>query len=138
MIETISYSHTSKINASQFKEVLIQSTLGERRPINDLSRLQHMLDHAQILITAWQGKRLVGISRAISDFSYCTYLSDLAVDKEFQGRGIGKSLVKRTMQMAPSAKLILLSAPKAVEYYPKIGLEKHPACYYLDDLESLR
>ncbi len=96
-----------------------------------------MLDHAQILVTAWQGKRLIGVSRAISDFSYCTYLSDLAVDKEFHGLGIGKTLVKKTMELAPGAKLILLSAPKAVEYYPKIGMEKHPACYYMEDLTSL-
>ncbi|WP_114748252.1 GNAT family N-acetyltransferase [Pleomorphovibrio marinus] len=137
MIETISYSHTAKINANLFKEVLVQSTLGERRPINDLTRLQQMLDHAQILVTAWQGKRLIGVSRAISDFSYCTYLSDLAVDKEFHGLGIGKTLVKKTMELAPGAKLILLSAPKAVEYYPKIGMEKHPACYYMEDLTSL-
>ncbi len=138
MMETISYSRDTKIGVSQFKDLLIRSTLGERRPIDDLERLQQMLDHAQLLITAWSGDTLVGISRALTDYCYSTYLSDLAVDKAYQGLGIGTALLRITKECAPQAKLILLSAPKAVEYYPKIGMEKHPACYVLDDLADLR
>ncbi len=138
MKETITYSQDTKIDAAQFRDILVLSTLGERRPIEDLDRLQHMLDHAQLMITAWAGEKLVGISRALTDYSYCTYLSDLAVDQAYQGQGIGTTLIKMTKECAPMAKLILLSAPKAVDYYPKIGMEKHPACYFLDDLSALR
>jgi predicted N-acetyltransferase YhbS len=138
MKETITYSLDTKLDAAQFKEILVLSTLGERRPIDDMDRLQQMLDQAQLLITAWSGNKLVGVSRAITDFSYCTYLADLAVDQAYQGLGIGTTLIKLTKESAPRAKLILLSAPKAVGYYPKIGMEKHPACYVLDDLSALR
>ena len=55
------------------------STLGERRPIDDRSRMAAMLKNANLVVTAWDGDLLVGISRSLSDFSYATYLSDLAV-----------------------------------------------------------
>ena len=89
-----------------------------------------MLDHGNILITAWSGPQLVGIARALSDFSFCCYLSDLAVDVAFQKKGIGKRLIDETRRVAGDhAKLILLSAPAAVNYYPRIGLERFNDCF---------
>jgi ribosomal protein S18 acetylase RimI-like enzyme len=117
--------------------VLINSTLGERRPVDDPERLQRMIDHGNLTITARHNKRLVGISRSLTDFSFCTYLSDLAVDVAYQKKGIGKELIRLTVLAAPDARLILLAAPAAINYYPKIGMTKYEFCYFLDDTKKL-
>ena len=91
-----------------------------------------MLRHADIIVTARVERLLVGVSRAITDFSYCTYLSDLAVDEAFQRRGIGRELIRRTHEAAGlNTSLILLSAPKAQTYYPHIGMQRHDSCWYI-------
>lgn len=132
----ITYETNRPITALDFIGVLNRSTLGERRPVADPARIQTMLDHADILVTAWEHGLLVGVSRALSDFSFCCYLSDLAVDEGYQHRGIGKRLVELTHEVAgPQTMLILLAAPKAVDYYPKIGMKRHEACYIFDRTE---
>lgn len=91
-----------------------------------------MLNNCNVLITAWDDNRLVGVSRALSDFSFCCYLSDLAVDKAYQHQGIGKKLVEETHQAAGIlTSLILLAAPAAVDYYPKIGMEQFKDCFII-------
>lgn len=132
------YQIENDLNVEEFRDVLIRSTLGERRPIDNRERLEHMLKYASLLITARDNNLLVGISRALTDFSYCTYLSDLAVDRAYQKRGIGKELVRQTKLAAPEAKLILLAAPAAVDYYLKIGMTHHAFCYYVDDINKLK
>lgn len=98
---------------------------GITRPVNQKERIQKMLDHASIILTAWDNERLVGIARALTDFSYCCYLSDLAVDKDYQKSGIGKELIDRIKEIiGEEVALILLSAPNAMEYYPKVSFEK--------------
>ena len=97
-----------------------------------------MCDNANLIITARKDEKLIGVARSITDFAYCTYLSDLAVDTEYQNQGIGKRLIEETKKAAPQAKIILLSAPAAVEYYPKIGMKKHNHCYTLDDINELK
>lgn len=98
---------------------------GIRRPVDDLPRIQKMLDHANLTITAWDGEKLVGIARALTDFSFCCYLSDLAVDKAYQRQGIGKELVRRVQEaIGEESMLLLLAAPEAREYYPHIGFQK--------------
>jgi GNAT superfamily N-acetyltransferase len=133
MADTISFSNDRTISAAEFIDLLKRSTLDERRPVDDPRRIQRMLDHGNVLITAWSGPALVGISRAVTDFSFCCYLSDLAVDQKFQHKGIGKELVTRTHEAAGmETMLILLAAPAATEYYPKIGMKKFPHCFVLD------
>lgn len=128
----IQYEDKRMITADQFIDVLNRSTLGERRPVNDRVRIEKMLKHGNILVTAWDGDLLVGVSRAISDFSFCCYLSDLAVDEAYQKQGIGKELVYRTHAVAGEyVALILLAAPKAAEYYPKIGMERFTDCFLI-------
>lgn len=117
--------------------MLNRSTLGVRRPVDDPDRIAAMLAHADLIVTARVDGKLVGVARSVTDFVYCTYLSDLAVDQAFQHQGIGKELIRRTKLEAPNAKLILLSAPNAVDYYPKIGLSRHEQCFVLDDINSL-
>jgi len=133
----IVYSVEKSLDVSEFIEVLKNSTLAERRPVDDEQRISSMCNNANLIVTARLNSKLVGVARSITDFVYCTYLSDLAVDVEFQKKGIGKKLIEETKKITPQAKLILLSAPAAVDYYPKIGMKKHNHCYYVDDIKDL-
>lgn len=118
----ITYKKDVSITAEQLSTLF--SSSGIKRPVNDLPRLQKMIDNANLLITAWDQNKLVGVARALTDFSYCCYLSDLAVDKDYQYNGIGKELVEQLKnQLGEEVALILLSAPSAMDYYPKIGFE---------------
>src|SRR5579862_8082723 len=120
---TIVYACEPDLSALEFRDVLIASTLGARRPVDDLARLERMLRNATIVVTARDGARLVGVSRAITDFAYCCYLSDLAVDVAYQRQGIGKRLIEETRKRAgEGCTLVLISAPAAEGYYPKIGM----------------
>jgi len=107
------------------------STLGARRPVDDRERMGVMLRNANLVITAWDSDLLVGISRSLTDFTFATYLSDLAVRESHQRRGIGKELMRRTQQAAAPSKIILLAAPAAVDYYPHVGFEHHPHAWVL-------
>jgi len=126
------------LDPSEFIDVLNRSTLGERRPVDDFIRIKKMCENANLIVTARLDEKLIGVARSINDFTYCTYLSDLAVDKDYQKRGIGKKLIEETKKQVPQAKLILLSAPAAIDYYPKIGMKKHNHCFILDDLKELK
>ena len=132
------YQIEKNLSIDEFIEVLVNSTLGERRPVNEPDRIAKMLEHANLIITARLGGKLVGVARSLTDFLYCTYLSDLAVDNKFQKKGIVKELIRLTKLEIPKAKLILLAAPKAVNYYPKIGMTRHENCYFLDDINKLK
>lgn len=134
----ISYQEEHNIAASEFIDLLKRSTLAERRPIEDLERIQSMIDHADIMLTARHGDKLVGVARSVSDFTFCTYLSDLAVDEAYQHQGIGKQLLAETHLLYPEAKLILLAAPAAQAYYPKIGMEHSEHCFTIDNLDKFK
>jgi len=106
--------------------------LAERRPVSDLDTIQAMLKNADVILTARFGGLLVGVSRAITDFAFCTYLSDVAVDEKFQRQGIGRELIRRTHEAAGlHTTLILLAAPKAQTYYPQIGMTQHQSCWII-------
>lgn len=134
----ITYQIEDNIAVEEFRDVLINSTLADRRPINSLETLSKMIAHGNLMVTARDNNKLVGIARSLTDFDFCTYLSDLAVDINYQRMGIGIELIRQTKLKTPNAKLILLSAPKAVEYYPKIGMTKWDQCYVLDHVEDLK
>src|SRR5574343_497142 len=98
---------------------------GIRRPIHEPSRIEGMLANANLLVSAWHGDALVGLARALSDFSYCCYLSDLAVDRDFQHQGVGRQLIAQVRQaIGDEVSLVLLAAPEAKAYYPKLGFEQ--------------
>lgn len=134
----INYQLENDLSAEDFLEVLQNSTLAERRPVHDIERIRAMLTHGNIIVTARDNNKIIGVARSLSDFSFCTYLSDLAVDKAYQHKGIGKELIKRTQLEAKQGKLILLAAPAAVNYYPHIGMRRHDHCYYIDDISELK
>jgi GNAT superfamily N-acetyltransferase len=126
----IHYQLEPFLSIDEFIAVLVRSTLAERRPVDDRPTIEKMLAQADVIVTARSEGKLVGVSRAISDFSFCTYLSDLAVDGAFQRRGIGRELIRRTHEAAGlHTTLILLAAPKAQSYYPHIGMTKHESCW---------
>jgi GNAT superfamily N-acetyltransferase len=126
------------LSPEEFVEILVRSTLAERRPVNDRPTIEQMLAQADIILTARIGGLLVGVSRAITDFAFCTYLSDLAVDEAFQRQGIGRELIRRTHEAAGiGTTLILLSAPKAQSYYPHIGMTRHESCWIVSGQPKL-
>ena len=122
---SVSYSIEPDLPAEAFREVLRTSGLAERRPADDLERLDRMLRQADIIAVARDGARIVGVARAITDFSYCCYLSDLAVDKAYKDRGIGRRLIEEIHATAGAqTSLVLIAAPAAEGYYPHIGLTR--------------
>ena len=135
----ITYQTGNNLDLDQVIDLYRASTLGERRPIDDRERIRNMIQGANLIITAWDAGLLVGISRALSDFSYVTYLSDLAVRKSHQRRGIGKELIRRTqVESGPQAAILLLAAPAAEHYYPHIGFTHFPQAWILKPEERVR
>lgn len=131
--EPIYYALEPGLRASEFVDCLKRSTLAERRPVDQPETIEKMLRHAQVIATARNPSGLlVGVARSITDFAYCTYLSDLAVDETYQRRGIGKELIRQSHEAAGlHTMLILLSAPKATTYYPHVGLQAHPSAWFI-------
>lgn len=134
MTTVISYQQERQLSVEEFAEILNRSTLGQRRPVQDRPRLEKMIAQSDVVITARDScGQLVGIARTLTDYAYCAYLADLAVDVAFQRQGIGRTLIQRTQSACgPQAKLILLAAPAAAEYYPHIGFQQHHSCWVLD------
>lgn len=133
----ITYRTGNDLNLDAVIELYRASTLGERRPVDERERMRLMLQNANLVITAWDGELLVGISRALTDFAYATYLSDLAVRLSHQRHGIGKELMRRTQAVAPQATVILLAAPAAEKYYPHVGFKHHPQAWILRPNEKI-
>ncbi|MBB5039737.1 GNAT family N-acetyltransferase [Prosthecobacter dejongeii] len=132
MNSEIAYQIEPNLPVSDFIGVLQSSTLAERRPINDIPRMDRMLRQADLILTARYQGELVGIARTLTDGSYSTYLADLAVAAPFQGRGIGRELIRRTHAEAGlQTNLILIAAPGARTYYPHIGMAHHDSCWMI-------
>ena len=134
----ITYRTGNDLNLDAVIELYRASTLGERRPVDERERMRLMLQNANLVITAWDGDLLVGISRSLTDFAYVTYLSDLAVRLSHQRHGIGKELMRRTQAAAPQATVILLAAPAAEKYYPHVGFTPHPQAWILRSGEKIK
>ena len=133
----IEYKIENDLSAEEFISILKASTLSERRPVNEPERIAQMLRHANLTIAARENNKLIGVARSITDFAFCTYLSDLAVDEMYQKKGIGKELIRQTKLATPEAKLILLAAPKAINYYPRIGMKRYEYCFLIDDVNEI-
>ena len=126
----LTYRTNHPVSRAQFIALLQKTSLGARRPLAEAERVDAMLQNADLLISAWDDDRLVGIARAVTDYAYCCYLSDLAVDEAWQRRGIGQELLATLKQaLQPECKIILLAAPQAVDYYPHIGFTQHPSAW---------
>ena len=118
----ISYLINPDLKPKEVSTLFISS--GIRRPVKNIKRIKHMIENANLTICAKDGKKLVGILRAVTDFSYCCYVSDLAVDKKYQLLGIGKKLLKTAQKtLGDEVMILLLSAPEADSFYSHIGME---------------
>jgi ribosomal protein S18 acetylase RimI-like enzyme len=128
----IQYKHDAQMTVDQVIALYKASTLGERRPVDRPDIFEAMLHNSNLIITAWHEEKLVGISRTLTDFSYVAYLADLAVDVEYQHKGIGKRLIEETRKLLQKeCMIVLLAAPKANEYYSKLGFESNPRGWVL-------
>ncbi len=135
---SIEYKINEPISTDQFIELLVNSTLGERRPIDDSQCMEGMISNSNLTVSAWYNGRLVGIARSVTDYHYACYLSDLAVSKKHQKSGIGKQLQILTQkQLGPKCKLILIAAPAANLYYEHIGFTNNPRCWVLNRDSSI-
>jgi ribosomal protein S18 acetylase RimI-like enzyme len=131
-LSDVAFATEPDLKAVEFRSILRRSTLGERRPMCEPNSIEGMLENAGVIVTARIEGLLVGVSRAITDGHFCTYLSDLAVDSDYQRRGIGRELIRRTHEAAGlNTTLILLAAPAAREYYPHIGMQAHDSCWII-------
>ncbi|TPM27948.1 GNAT family N-acetyltransferase [Mesorhizobium sp. B2-3-4] len=122
------YARETSLDTAQFRRVLVESGLGEVRPVDDEARLKAMLDGANLIVTArldMEGKPLIGVARCLTDFSWVCYISDLAVSARAQGLGIGKGLMDEARrQLGPSVAISLVSMPDAIGFYERIGMKR--------------
>lgn len=134
-MDAIVYAIEPDLGADAFIDVLERSGLAERRPVADRERIEGMLRNADLIVTARDGGVLVGVARSVTDWSFCLYLSDLAVDRACQGRGVGKALMRRTRDaVGPGVTCLLLSAPRAIGFYEAAGLSRHEQCFLFTDI----
>lgn len=128
-----------ELDPAEARELYEASTLGARRPIDDDVTFHDMLRHADLLVTAREEGLLVGVARTLTDWSYVAYLADLAVRESHQRQGIGRELVRATRAaLGPRAMIVLLAAPAAVDYYPRLGFTRHGSAWVLRAGEPLR
>ncbi len=135
----IQYRVNAPLGTDDFIALLKASTLAERRPVDDRECMEGMVRNGNLTVTAWDGDRLVGVARSVTDFHYACYLSDLAVDAGYQKLGIGRKLQSLTQeQLGPRCKIILLAAPAANAYYEHIGFSHNPRCWVLERRALIR
>lgn len=134
--QALTFQLEPDLSVDEFVSILERSTLAARRPVDSPTAMAGMLRHASLIATARTGGTLVGVARALSDFSFCTYLSDLAVDQAHQRAGIGRRLIEYVHQAAGKhTTLVLLAAPAARSYYPHIGMLAHDSCWVIPRTE---
>lgn len=135
----IQYRKNASLDLDQFIELYRSSTLAERRPADDRQIMRAMMENANLTISAWDGEMLVGISRSLTDFGYVAYLADLAVAKSHHGAGIGRRLVEETRSaLGPGCMIVLLAAPAANDFYPRIGFTHNPRAWILESDADIR
>jgi ribosomal protein S18 acetylase RimI-like enzyme len=126
----ITYSFTKKPSTNQI--INLYNKAGLPRPTTDERRIKEMFDNSSLIVTAWNNEHLVGISRSMTDWVWCCYLSDLAVDPDYKKSGIGKKLIDLTKEkLGDECMLLLLSVPTAMDYYPKVGFQKEDRAFLI-------
>jgi ribosomal protein S18 acetylase RimI-like enzyme len=130
---TIEYRKNVALDVNQVIELYKRTSLAQRRPIDKPDVFKKMIEHANLIISAWDGDKLIGMARSLSDFAYVTYLADLVVDKRYQRQGIGQKLIQQTQaSIEAGSKIVLLAAPTANDYYPQIGFQNNPRAWILE------
>ena len=126
---SIVYATEDYLGADEYIDVVKKS--GLNRPVEDRGRVERYLKHSNLFVTARENGTLVGFARSLTDFCFCCYLSDLAVDRGHQGKGIGKRLIEETRKAAGGAQTttLLLSAPTAMTFYQGINMPHAENCF---------
>jgi GNAT superfamily N-acetyltransferase len=138
MATEFTYKIGGELDLDEVIDLYVASTLGKRRPVHDRSRMQKMIECANLIVTAWDGSKLVGIGRSFTDYSCVTYMHCLAVRSSHQRHGIGREIIKCTqVQGGPHATLVLTAAPEAERYYPHVGFVNVPQCWILPAEDKL-
>jgi predicted N-acetyltransferase YhbS len=115
------------------KIIDLYKSSGMPRPVNDKVRIAKMYENSNLVVTAWDGELLVGISRCLTDFCWSCYLADLSIRHEYKRKGIGKKLIERTIEkIGEQTMLLLLSVPTAMKYYPKVGFKEVDNGFLID------
>ena len=129
----ISYAREASLPAAEFIDLLMRSGLGRHRPIQDRSRIERMLANSNFIVSARLAGSLIGVVRGVTDVAWCCYLSDVAVDVAFQGRGIGRHLMEQARREAGAESMCLLLAyPDAVNFYQSIGMKRFADAFLLN------
>lgn len=124
--------YTSEASPTTSEIIEVYRSSGIIRPIEDPERIKRMYENSNLVISAWDNETLVGIARSHTDFSYCCYLSDLAVRGEYQNKGIGQKLIGLTQEkIGKDSTLILRAAPGAMDYYPRLGFKTIENGFYI-------
>jgi GNAT superfamily N-acetyltransferase len=134
----ISFQKESGLSLEEYIFILNDSGLGKRRPMDNPPHLELMIQGSNLLVTARENGHLVGFLRGLSDFCYRCFIADLAVAKAYQGKGIGREILKFTRSLAPEARLILFAAEDAEPFYQRLGFKAHEHCYQLKPGEILK
>lgn len=133
----LEYAVDKALTVVDFRDLLVRSTLAERRPVEDMECLTGMLSAPALNVTCWDGERLVGLARSLTDYHFSCYLADLAVDQAYQRRGIGRELVQRTRKLlGPRCTIILLAAPMADTYYGPLGFKRHGRAWVMEPAQA--
>ncbi len=133
----ITFQREENLPVEEFIEILNSSGLGKRRPMNDPEHLQRMLNGVNLILTARENGKLVGVLRALSDFCYRCFVADLAVSPEYQKKGIGRRLLQEARNTGPEARLFLFAAEGALPFYKRLGFHLHDHCFQLKADERL-
>ncbi|WP_026954624.1 GNAT family N-acetyltransferase [Algoriphagus vanfongensis] len=133
----ISYQIEKEISLEEYISILESSTLSKRRPMENHSQLRRMISGSNLIITARSEGKLVGLLRALSDFSFRCFIADLAVDASYQKQGIGKTLLQEARNSAEDARLFLFAAETAIPFYHKLGFYPHNHCFQLKPEDKL-
>jgi ribosomal protein S18 acetylase RimI-like enzyme len=125
-------TYKSDVTPTAEQVIELYDNAGLPRPTNDKERIQKMYENSNLIVTAWDGELLVGVSRSITDWVWSCYLADLAIKSEYKKSGIGKKLIELTKErLGEQAVILLLSVPTAMEYYPKVGFLKEDRSFMI-------
>lgn len=122
--------YKTNITPSASQVITLYNNAGLPRPTGDADRIQKMYDNSNLVVTAWDGDQLVGVSRCITDWCWSCYLADLAIEPGYQKEGIGRKLIQLTKEtVGEEVMILLLSVPTAMDYYPKVGFTKEDRAF---------
>lgn len=126
----IEYRRADGLEPAIYIDILTRSGLAARRPVGDRDRIARMLAGANLIIAAYHENRVVGVARSLTDYAYCCYLSDLAVDRAYQRRGIGQRLIEETRRASgPETMCLLVAAPDSTSFYESIRMPPQPRAF---------